>query len=149
MVFSCDDKSQIQVLNRTQPGLPLKPGRNATMTHDYKRNNTSTLFAALNVLTGEILGQCAKCHRHTQWLDFLRLINKNVPVEKEVHIICDNYTTHKHPKVQSWLKYHKRFHVYFTPKSASWLNTVERFSGIFPGSSCGAVSFTVSLILKR
>jgi transposase len=107
--------------------LPLKPGRNATMTHDYKRNGTSTLFAALNVFTGEILRQCAKRQRHTQWLDFLRLINKNTPAEKEVHIICDNYATRKHPKVQSWLKYHKRFHIYFTPTSASWLNMVERF----------------------
>lgn len=127
MVFSCDEKSQMQALDRTQPGLPLKPGRNATMTHDYKRNGTSTLFAALNVLTGEVLGQCAKRHRHTEWLDFLRLINKNTPADKAIHIICDNYATHKHPKVQSWLKYHKRFHVHFTPTSASWLNMVERF----------------------
>ena len=127
MVFSCDEKSQMQALDRTQPGLPLKPGRNATMTHDYKRNGTSTLFAALNVLTGEVLGRCAKRHRHTEWLDFLRLINKNTPADKEIHIICDNYATHKHPKVQSWLKYHKRFHVHFTPTSASWLNMVERF----------------------
>jgi transposase len=127
IVFSCDEKSQMQALDRTQPGLPIKPGRNATMTHDYKRNGTSTLFAALNVLTGEVLGQCAKRHRHTEWLDFLRLINKNTPPDKEIHIICDNYATHKHPKVQSWLKYHKRFHVHFTPTSASWLNMVERF----------------------
>lgn len=127
IVLSCDEKSQMQALDRTQPGLPLKRGRNATMTHDYKRNGTSTLFAALNVLTGEVLGQCAKRHRHTEWLDFLRLINKNTPKDKEVHIICDNYATHKHPKVQSWLKYHKRFHVHFTPTSASWLNIVERF----------------------
>lgn len=127
LVFSCDEKSQMQALDRTQPGLPMKPGRNATMTHDYKRNGTSTLFAALNVLTGEVLGKCAKRHRHTEWLDFLRLINKNTPADKEIHIICDNYATHKHPKVQSWLKYHKRFHVHFTPTSASWLNMVERF----------------------
>lgn len=127
IVFSCDEKSQMQALDRTQPGLPLKRGRNATMTHDYKRNGTSTLFAALNVLTGEVLGQCAKRHRHTEWLNFLRLINKNTPSDKEIHIICDNYATHKHPKVRSWLKYHKRFHVHFTPTSASWLNMVERF----------------------
>lgn len=127
IVFSCDEKSQMQALDRTQPGLPLKAGRNATMTHDYKRHGTSTLFAALNVLTGEVLGQCAKRHRHTEWLDFLRLINKSVPLDKEIHIICDNYATHKHPKVKSWLKYHKRFHVHFTPTSASWLNMVERF----------------------
>lgn len=127
IVLSCDEKSQMQALDRTQPGLPLKPGRNATMTHDYKRNGTSTLFAALNVLTGEVLGQCAKRHRHTEWLKFLRLINKSTPPDKEVHIICDNYATHKHPKVKSWLKHHKRFHVHFTPTSASWLNMVERF----------------------
>ena len=126
-VFSCDEKSQMQALDRTQPGLPIKPGRNATMTHDYKRNGTSTLFAALNILTGEVLGQCTKRHRHIEWLHFLRLINKNTPQDKEVHIICDNYATHKHPKVKSWLKYHKRFHVHFTPTSASWLNMVERF----------------------
>lgn len=127
IVLSCDEKSQIQALDRTQPGLPLKRGRNATMTHDYKRNGTSTLFAALNVLTGEVLGQCAKRHRHTEWLKFLRLINKTTPPDKEIHIICDNYATHKHPKVKSWLRYHKRFHVHFTPTSASWLNMVERF----------------------
>ncbi len=127
IVFSCDEKSQIQALDRSQPGLPIKPGRNATMTHDYKRNGTTTLFAALNVLTGEVLGKCVKRHRHTEWLDFLRLIHKSTPLDKEVHIICDNYATHKHPKVKSWLKYHKRFHVHFTPTSASWLNMVERF----------------------
>jgi len=127
MVFSCDEKSQIQALDRSQPGLPMKPGRNATMTHDYKRNGTTTLFAALNVLTGEVLGCCAKRHRHTEWLDFLRLIHKSTPPDKEIHIICDNYATHKHPKVKSWLKFHKRFHVHFTPTSASWLNMVERF----------------------
>jgi transposase len=127
IVLSCDEKSQMQALDRTQPGLPIKPGRNATMTHDYKRNGTSTLFAALNVLTGEVLGECAKRHRHIEWLNFLRLINKSTPPNKEIHIICDNYATHKHPKVKSWLKYHKRFHVHFTPTSASWLNMVERF----------------------
>jgi len=127
IVFSCDEKSQMQALDRSQPGLPMKRGRNATMTHDYKRNGTTTLFAALNVATGEVLGQCAKRHRHTEWLDFLRLIHKSTPQDKEIHIICDNYATHKHPKVKSWLKYHKRFHVHFTPTSASWLNMVERF----------------------
>lgn len=127
IVLSCDEKSQIQALDRTQPGLPIKRGRNATMTHDYKRNGTSTLFAALNVLTGEVLGQCARRHRHIEWLKFLRHINKNTPGDKDIHIICDNYATHKHPKVRSWFKYHKRFHVHFTPTSASWLNMVERF----------------------
>ncbi len=127
IVFSCDEKSQIQALDRTQPGLPLKKGRAATMTHDYKRNGTTTLFAALNTLTGEVLGFCKKQHRHQEWLSFLREIEKFTPKDKEIHIICDNYATHKHPKVKSWLKRHKRFHVHFTPTSASWLNMVERF----------------------
>lgn len=127
IVFSCDEKSQIQALDRTQPGLPMKKGRAATMTHDYKRNGTTTLFAALNTLTGEVLGTCAQRHRHQEWLAFLREINKATPKDKEIHMICDNYATHKHPKVKSWLKYHKRFHVHFTPTSASWLNMVERF----------------------
>jgi transposase len=127
IVFSCDEKSQIQALDRTQPGLPMKKGKAATMTHDYKRNGTTTLFAALNTLTGEVLGTCAQRHRHQEWLVFLREINKATPKDKDIHIICDNYATHKHPKVKSWLKYHKRFHVHFTPTSASWLNMVERF----------------------
>ena len=127
VVFSCDEKSQMQALDRTQPGLPLKKGRCGTMTHDYKRNGTLTLFAALNTLTGEVLGTCAEQHRHQEWLKFLKIINKATPAEKEIHIICDNYATHKHPKVKSWLKYHKRFHAHFTPTSASWLNMVERF----------------------
>ena len=127
IVFSCDEKSQIQALDRTQPGLPMKKGKAATMTHDYKRHGTTTLFAALNTLTGEVLGTCAQRHRHQEWLVFLREINKTTPKDKEIHIICDNYATHKHPKVKSWLKYHKRFHVHFTPTSASWLNMVERF----------------------
>ena len=127
VVFSCDEKSQMQALDRTQPGLPLKKGRCGTMTHDYKRNGTLTLFAALNTLTGEVLGTCAEQHRHQEWLKFLKIINKATPADKEIHIICDNYGTHKHPKVKSWLKYHKRFHIHFTPTSASWLNMVERF----------------------
>lgn len=127
LVLSCDEKSQMQALDRTQPGLPLKRGRNATMTHDYKRHGTTTLFAALNVLTGEVLGQCAKRHRHVEWLKFLRFLNKNTPPDKQIHIICDNYATHKHPKVKSWFEHHQRFHVHFTPTSASWLNMVERF----------------------
>ena len=127
IVLSCDEKSQIQALDRTQPGLPMKKGRAATMTHDYKRNGTTTLFAALNTLTGEVLGSCAQRHRHQEWLEFLRKINKSTPKDKDIHIICDNYATHKHPKVKSWLRYHKRFHVHFTPTSASWLNMVERF----------------------
>jgi transposase len=127
IVLSCDEKSQIQALDRTQPGLPMKKGRAATMTHDYKRNGTTTLFAALNTLTGEVLGACAQRHRHQEWLAFLRKINTSTPKDKDIHIICDNYATHKHPKVKAWLKCHKRFHVHFTPTSASWLNMVERF----------------------
>jgi len=127
IVFSCDEKSQIQALDRTQPGLPMKKGKAATMTHDYKRNGTTTLFAALNTLTGEVLGTCTQRHRHQEWLAFLREINKTTAKDKEIHIICDNYATHKHPKVKSWLKYHKRIHVHFAPTSASWLNMVERF----------------------
>jgi transposase len=127
IVLRCDEKSQTQADDRTPPGLPMKRGRNTTMTHDPKRNRTSTLFAALNLLSGEVLGTCAKRHCHTEWLDFLHSIHKNTPKDKEIHIICDNHATYGHPKVQRWLKCHKRFHVHFTPRSASWLNRVERF----------------------
>lgn len=126
LVFSCDEKSQIQALDRTQPGLPLKKGRCGTMTHDYKRNGTTSLFAALNVLDGSVIGSCMQKHRHQEWIRFLNLIKRNVSPDKEVHIICDNYCTHKHQKVKAWLKRNKRFHVHFTPTSASWLNMVER-----------------------
>lgn len=127
LVLSVDEKSQIQALDRTQPGLPMKKGRSQTMTHDYKRNGTTTLFAALNTATGEVYGICQQRHRHHEWLKFLRLIDETVPAEKQIHIICDNYATHKHPRVQRWLGRHKRFHVHFTPTSASWLNMIERF----------------------
>jgi transposase len=127
LVLSVDEKSQIQALDRTQPGLPMKKGRGQTMTHDYKRNGTTTLFAALNTATGEVYGLCQERHRHQEWLKFLRLIEATVDADKQVHIICDNYAAHKHPKVQRWLKKHKRFHVHFTPTSASWLNMIERF----------------------
>ena len=127
VVFSCDEKSQIQALDRTQPGLPLKKGRCQTMTHDYKRNGTTSLFAALEVATGRVIGTCMKQHRHTEWLKFLRLIEKSVPAGKDIHIICDNYSTHKHVKVRKWLERRPRIHVHFTPTSASWLNMVERF----------------------
>lgn len=127
LVFSCDEKSQIQALDRTQPGLPLKPGRAATMTHDYKRHGTTTLFAALNVLDGTVIGQCQAKHRHIEWLKFLRQIDRETPKDKELHLICDNYATHKHPKVKAWLAKRPRFHIHFTPTSASWLNMVERF----------------------
>src|SRR5664280_1488488 len=127
LVLCADEKSQIQALDRTQPGLPLKRGRGATMTHDYKRNGTSTLFAALNTLNGEVFGLCQERHRHQEWLKFLRLIDQTIPQEKEVHLICDNYSTHKHERVVRWFVSHPRFHVHFTPTSASWLNMVERF----------------------
>jgi transposase len=127
IVLSCDEKSQIQALDRTQPGLPLKKGRCGTMTHDYVRHGTTTLFAALNTLNGRVISTCMQRHRHQEWLKFLRLIDERTPADKQVHLIVDNYSTHKHPKVKSWLKRHPRFVVHFTPTSASWLNMVERF----------------------
>lgn len=127
LVLSVDEKSQVQALDRTQPGLPLKKGRAGTMTHDYKRNGTTTLFAALNTLDGKVISTCMPRHRHQEWLKFLRLIDKSTPKRKQLHLIADNYSPHKHPDVQAWMKKHKRFHVHFTPTSASWLNMVERF----------------------
>ena len=127
LVLCCDEKSQIQALDRTQPGLPLKKGRAATMTHDYKRNGTTTLFAALNVLDGQVIGQCQQRHTHAEWLKFLKKIDRETPKAKTLHLIADNYATHKHPTVQDWLAKHPRFHMHFTPTSASWLNMVERF----------------------
>jgi len=127
LVLCCDEKSQIQALDRTQPSLPLKPGRAGTMTHDYKRNGTATLFAALNTLDGTVISLCQERHRHQEWLRFLRLVDDAMPDHKQLHLIVDNYATHKHPKVQRWLKRHPRFHLHFTPTSASWLNMVERF----------------------
>jgi transposase len=127
LVLSVDEKSQIQALDRTQPGLPMKKGRGTTMTHDYKRNGTTTLFAALNTANGEIFGLCQEKHRHQEWLKFLRMIDQTVPAHKEIYLICDNYSTHKHERVQRWLELHQRFHVHFTPTSSSWLNMIERF----------------------
>lgn len=127
IVLCVDEKSQIQALDRTQPGLPLKKGRGETMTHDYKRNGTATLFAALNTLNGTVIGMCQERHRHQEWLKFLRVIDDLTPAGKELHLIADNYATHKHLKVQRWLARHPRFHMHFTPTSASWLNMVERF----------------------
>jgi len=127
IILCCDEKSQVQALDRTQPGLPMKKGRAATMTHDYKRNGTTTLFAALNVLDGTVISQCQKRHRHIEWLKFLRQIDRETPKGKTLHLICDNYATHKHEKVLEWMAKHKRVHVHFTPTSASWLNMVERF----------------------
>ena len=127
VVLSVDEKSQIQALDRTQPGLPMKPGRAGTMTHDYKRNGTTTLFAALNVLDGTILGRNMKRHRHQEFIRFLSDIEARVPKRKEIHAIVDNYATHKHPKVRDWLAQHPRWTFHFTPTSASWLNAVEGF----------------------
>jgi transposase len=127
LVLCVDEKSQIQALDRTQPGLPLKRGRSQTLTHDYKRNGTATLFAALNAANGEVYGFCQERHRHQEWLKFLRLLEQAMPSHLELHLISDNYATHKHAKVQRWLARHPRFHMHFTPSSASWLNMVERF----------------------
>jgi transposase len=127
LVLCCDEKSQVQALDRTQPGLPLKKGRAATLTHDYKRNGTTTLFAALNVLDGQVIAQCQQRHRHIEWLKFLRKIDRETPKDKALHLIADNYATHKHPTVQAWLAKHPRIEMHFTPTSASWLNMVERF----------------------
>jgi len=127
LVLSVDEKSQIQALDRTQPSLPLKKGRCGTMTHDYKRNGTTTLFAALEMASGKLIGQCMKRHRHQEWLKFLQLIDAETPAELDLHLIADNYSTHKHPKVKAWLARHPRFHMHFIPTSSSWLNMVERW----------------------
>jgi transposase len=130
LVLSVDEKSQIQALDRTQPGLPMKKGRAETMTHDYKRHGVTTLFAAIDVASGKVIGECMSRHRHQEFLRFLRTIDTNAPKTLDLHLIVDNYATHKHPKVKAWLKSHKRFHLHFTPTSASWLNQVERFFGL-------------------
>jgi len=127
IVLCMDEKSQIQALDRTQASLPMVPGRAGTMTHDYKRNGTTTLFAALDVLTGSVIGQCLPRHRHDEFLTFLNTIDREVPKGLQVHLILDNYSTHKHADVDRWLRRHKRFHLHFTPTSSSWLNQVERW----------------------
>jgi transposase len=127
LVLSVDEKSQIQALDRTQPGLPLKKGRCGTRTHDYVRNGTTTLFAALNVADGRTIGTCMPRHRHEEWLTFLRQIDRQTPADLVLHLILDNYQTHKHPKVKQWLARHPRFHMHFIPTSSSWLNLVERW----------------------
>ncbi len=127
LVLCVDEKSQIQALDRTQPGLPMKKGRAGTMTHDYKRNGTTTLFAALNMLDGKVIGTCMPHHRHREFLRFLKLIDQQIAEGLDLHLIVDNYATHKTPAVKRWLKAHPRFHLHFTPTSASWLNMVERF----------------------
>jgi len=127
LVLCVDEKSQIQALDRTQPSLPMYPGRCGTMTHDYKRNGTTTLFAALVMAEGRLIGTCMPRHRHQEWIKFLKLIDAETPPDLDLHLILDNYATHKHPKVKSWLKRHRRFHLHFIPTSSSWLNLIERW----------------------
>lgn len=129
MVLCVDEKSQIQALDRTQPGLPLKKGRCGTMTHDYKRNGTTTLFAALDVAQGKVVGQCYARHRHQEFLKFLKRLDQEFPGDVELHVVMDNYGTHKHPRIQRWLQRHSRFVPHFVPTSSSWLNLVERWFG--------------------
>ena len=143
LVLAADEKSQIQALDRTQPGLPMKKGRMATATHDYKRNGTTTLFAALELAEGKVIATCMQRHRHQEWLKFLKQIDAETPPDLDLHIIQDNYSTHKHAKVKAWLARHPRFHMHFIPTSSSWLNMVERLfrdltvqlirRGVFPG----------------
>ncbi len=131
LILCVDEKSQIQALDRTQPGLPMKKGRLGTQTHDYKRNGTTTLFAALSMLDGKVIGDCMPRHRHQEFIRFLNKIDGETPAGLDLHLIVDNYGTHKHPRVKSWLRRHPRFHLHFIPTSSSWLNMVERwFRGI-------------------
>lgn len=127
LVLSCDEKSQIQALDRSQPSLPMKPGRAGTLTHDYRRHGTTTLFAAIDLAKGKVIGTCMKRHRHQEWLRFLKKIDAETPPELDLHLIVDNYATHKHHKVKAWLKRHPRFKVHFIPTSSSWLNLIERW----------------------
>jgi len=127
LVLCVDEKSQIQALDRTQPGLPMKKGRCGTMTHDYKRNGTTTLFAALSMLDGKVIGDCMPRHRHQEFIRFLNKIDSETPAGLDLHLVVDNYGTHKHPRVKSWLRRHPRFHLHFIPTSSSWLNLVERW----------------------
>ena len=130
VVLCVDEKSQIQALNRTQPTLPVGLGYVEGYTHDYVRHGTTTLFAALDIATGRVLSQCRKRHRHEEFLSFLRLIDREVPAELDIHLVLNNYATHKHAKVRQWLAAHPRFHLHFTPTYASWLNQVERWFGL-------------------
>ena len=127
LVLSADEKSQVQALDRTQPSLPMVPGRCGTMTHDYKRNGTTTLFAAIDMMQGKVIANCMPRHRHQEWIKFLKQIDAETPEDLDLHLIVDNYATHKHPKVLAWLKRHKRFRMHFIPTSSSWLNLIERF----------------------
>jgi transposase len=130
IILSIDEKSQIQALDRTQPGLPLKPGKAGTLTHDYKRNGTTTLFAAIYVLSGAVIGRCMQRHTHQQFIKFLNAVDKEIPTAKIVHAVLDNYATHKHPKVRAWLERHPHWVFHFTPTSGSWLNAVENFFSV-------------------
>jgi transposase len=141
LVLCVDEKSQIQALDRTQPGLPMKKGRCGTMTHDYKRNGTTTLFAALEVLEGRVVGQCFERHRHQEFLKFLRQLDHEFPGEVPLHLVLDNYGTHKHPTVQTWLTRHPRFIPHFVPTSSSWLNLIERWFGELTGKRVRRGSF--------
>ena len=127
LVLSCDEKSSIQALDRTQPGLPMKKGRCGTLTHDYKRHGTTTLFAAMELAQGKLITQCMPRHRHQEWIKFLKQIDAQTPPDLDLHLIADNYCTHKHPSVKAWLKKHPRFHMHFIPTSSSWLNLIERW----------------------
>jgi transposase len=133
LVLCVDEKSQIQALDRTQPGLPLKKGRCGTLTHDYKRNGATTLFAALEVAEGKVIGRCYARHRHQEFVKFLQHLEEEFPANLKLHVIMDNYGTHKHPRVQKWLKRHPRFIPHFIPTSSSWLNLVERWFGELTG----------------
>ena len=127
LVLCVDEKSQIQALDRTQRSLPMYPGRCGTMTHDYKRHGTTTLFAAIELAEGQLIGTCMPRHRHQEWIKFLKLIDRETPSNLDLHLVVDNYATHKHPKVKAWLSRHRRFHVHFIPTSSSWLNLIERW----------------------
>jgi len=140
LVLGVDEKSQIQALSRTQPLLQLRPGQVERHTHDYKRNGTTTLFAALNIATGEVMAECHHRHRHQEFLEFLNQLDKEIP-RKELHLILDNYGTHKQENVQKWLKRHKRFHFHFTPAGASWMNMVEIWFGILTNQAIRRGSF--------
>lgn len=149
VVLCCDEKSQCQALERTQPGLPLGQGHVCTRTHDYYRHGTLTLFAALDYLEGKIIAQSAPRHRHQEWLAFLQQVDGEVPDGQEIHLIIDNYATHKHPRVRRWLQQHPRFHLHFTPTSSSWLNLVERFFRDLSQDVIGPGSFRSVPELKR
>jgi transposase len=149
IVLCVDEKSQIQALDRTQPGLPMKKGRCGTMTHDYKRNGTTTLFAALEVLQGRVVGQCFERHRHQEFIRFLRRLDGEFPAPTPLHLVLDNYGTHKHPKVKAWLQRHPRFVAHFIPTSSSWLNLVERWFGELTSKRIRRGSFVSVPDLKR